>query len=103
MSHPNEIELGGAELTDEAYEVARVWVTHRAGSRVWVDARVLEQPRDFGYLIADTIRHAAFAYSQVSGLEQDEAVKAIAAGVAEELEQQFGKEAASGNDTVGVE
>jgi hypothetical protein len=91
MSHPNEIELGGIELTDEAYEVARLWVTHSAGSSVWVDARVLEQPRDFGYLIADAIRHAAFAYSQVWNLDKDDAVKAIAAGVAEELEQQFGK------------
>ena len=92
MSHPNEIELGGIALTDESYEVARLWVTHSAGSSVWVDAGVLEQPRDFGFLIADAIRHAAFAYSQVHGLDQDEAVKAIAAGVAEELEQQFGKE-----------
>ena len=92
MSHPNEIELGGIQLAEDSYEVARLWVTQNAGSSVWVDARVLEQPRDFGYLIADAIRHAAFAYSQVWNLDQDEAVRAIATGVAEELEQQFGKE-----------
>ena len=92
MSHPNEIELGGVELTDESYEVARLWVTHKAGSNIWVDARVLEDPRSFGYLVADAIRHAAFAYSRVWDLDQDEAVKAIAAGVVEELEQQLGNQ-----------
>ena len=92
MSHPNEIELGGIELTDQSYEVARLWVTQNAASSVWVDARVLEQPRDFGYLVADAMRHAAFAYSQVWNLDQADTLKAIAAGVAEELEQQLGKE-----------
>jgi len=57
-----------------------------------VDARVLEQPRDFGYLVADAMRHAAFAYSQVWNLDRADALKAIAAGIAEELEQQLGKE-----------
>ena len=89
MTHANEIELGGIELTDEAYEVARLWVTNNAGSSVWVDARVLEDPRTFGYLLADAIRQAAFAYSQVWGLEQGDAAKAIAAGLAEELEQRL--------------
>ena len=89
MTHPNEIELGGIELTDEAYEVARLWVANNAGSSVWVDARVLEDPRTFGYLLADGIRQAAFAYSQVWGLEQSDAAKAIAAGLAEELEQRL--------------
>jgi hypothetical protein len=89
MSHPNEIELGGVELTDESYEVARVWVTHNAGSSVWVDARVLEQPEAFGYLVADTIRHAAFAYASVWQIDQDEALQKIVDGVAEELREQF--------------
>jgi hypothetical protein len=40
-------------------------------------------------LLADAIRQAAFAYNQVWGLTQDDAAKAIAAGVAEELEQRL--------------
>jgi hypothetical protein len=95
MSHPNEIELGGVELADESYEVARLWVTHEAGSGILVDARVLEDPRQFGYLIADTIRHAAFAYSQVWKLDQDEAAKVITAGMAEELERLMSKDISS--------
>jgi len=89
MNHPNEIELGGVELADQSYEVARLWVTHNGGSNVWVDARVLDDPKTFGYLLADAIRQAAFAYNQVWGLTQDGAAKAIAAGVAEELEQRL--------------
>jgi len=89
MSHKNEIELGGIELTDQSYEAARLWVTHSAGSSVWVDARVLEEPKDFGYLIADAIRHAAFAYARVWNLDQNKALQAIVNGVAEELGEQF--------------
>jgi hypothetical protein len=89
MSHPNEIELGGVNLTEQSYETARIWVTHEAGSSVWVDARVIEEPRVFGYLIADAIRHAAFAYASVWNLEQNEALQAIVDGVAEELREQF--------------
>jgi hypothetical protein len=89
MTHPNEIELGGVELTEQSYEAARVWVTHNAGSSVWIDARVIEEPKVFGYLMADTIRHAAFAYSRVWNLDQDEALQAIVDGLAEELREQF--------------
>jgi hypothetical protein len=95
MSHPNEIELGGIELTDESYEVARLWVTHEAGSGILVDARVLEDPRQFGYLIADAIRHAAFAYSLVWKLDQNETARVIAAGVVEEIERLLSKDISS--------
>ena len=61
MSHPNKIKLGGVELTEQSYEVARVWVTHEAGSSAWIDAGVLEDPKTFGYLMADVVRQAAFA------------------------------------------
>lgn len=92
MNHPNEIELGGIDLTEQSYEVARLWVTHEAGSGILVDARVLEEPTQFGYLLADAVRHAAFSYSQVWNLDGNQAAKAIAAGFAEELERQFPKE-----------
>ena len=89
MSHPNEIKLGGVELTEQSYEVARVWVTHEAGSSAWIDAGVLEDPKTFGYLMADVVRQAAFAYSQVYKIDQGEAAKAITSGLVEDLEKQF--------------
>ena len=89
MSHSNEIELGGVELTEGSYEVARLWVTHNAGSTIWVDARVLEDPRSFGYLVADAVRQAAFAYSKVYGGSQDDALQTIFDGLAEELDEQL--------------
>ena len=89
MSHPNEIKLGGIELTDQSYEVARIWVTHEAASSVWVDAGVIEDPKTFGYLMADAVRQAAFAYSKVWGIDQADAAKAIAGGLVEDLERLF--------------
>jgi hypothetical protein len=97
MTHPNEIELGGIELTDDSYEVARLWVTHEAGSSIWVDSRVLEDPKDFGYLLADAIRQAAFAYGKVWGIDQAHVAKAIAAGVAEGLEERLTVEGGTEN------
>jgi len=88
MSHSNEIELGGVELTEDSYEVARLWVTHNASSTIWVDARVLEEPRSFGYLVADAVRQAAFAYSKVYGGSQEDALQAIVDGLTEELDEE---------------
>ena len=60
--HPNAIALDkGAQLTSESVEVARIWITNGAGSNVLIDAGILEDPTVFGYLLADTIRHAARA------------------------------------------
>lgn len=85
MSHPNEIELGNVPLAEESYEVARLWVTDKAGSTVWVDANILEDPRSFGYLLADAIRQAAFAYSKVYGTDQEVALRGVVKGLVEEL------------------
>ena len=88
----NEISLeDGDVLTENSAEVARIWVTDNAGSSVWIDARVLEDPRVFGYLMADTIRHAARAYAGTWDLDENDALQAIVDGVAEELSEQFGE------------
>ncbi|MGQ0560030.1 MAG: DUF5076 domain-containing protein [Sphingosinicella sp.] len=89
--HPNAISLeGGDTLTEDSHEVVRVWITQNAGSSVWIAAYLLEDPRVFGYLISDTVRHAARAYAGTYGLDEDEALQAIVDGLAEELREQFG-------------
>ena len=85
MSHPNEIDLGAVPLAEESHEVARLWVTDRAGSTIWVDASILKDPRSFGYLLADAIRQAAFAYSKVYGSDQEDVLRGIVNGLVEEL------------------
>jgi hypothetical protein len=88
--HPNAIKLDpGAALTDESVEVARIWITNNAGSNVLIDAGILEDPTVFGYLLADTIRHAARAYAGTWGLDEDAALQAIVDGVGTELCEQF--------------
>ena len=87
---PHEIALtGGDELTAESHEVARVWITNNAGSSVWINAGILEDPTVFGFLIADTVRHAARAYASTWDLDEGEALQAIVDGLGEELREQF--------------
>jgi hypothetical protein len=88
--HPNAIPLeNGDPLTDQSFEVARVWITNGAGSSVWIDAGILEQPEVFGFLIADTVRHAARAYAGTHDLSEDECLQRIVDGISEELREQF--------------
>ncbi|WBH15411.1 DUF5076 domain-containing protein [Sphingomonas radiodurans] len=90
MTKPRGIDISGVPaLGKDSAEVARIWVTDRAGSTVLIDAGVLEDPRVFGYLMADTIRHAAKAYAAAWSTDEGAALQAIVDGVAEELREQF--------------
>lgn len=92
MSEPKHaIKLeNGDTLTEASAEVARIWVTDGAGSSVWIDAAVLQDPTIFGYLMADIIRHAARAYAQTWDLDENEALQAIVDGTFSELRDQLG-------------
>jgi len=86
---PGAIALDhGDVLTDASSEVARIWVTDGAGSSVWIDARVLEDPTVFGWLMADTIRHAARAYAGTWDLDEGIALQRIVDGVTQQLRDQ---------------
>ena len=88
--HANAIPLeNGSVLTEDSYEVARVWITNGAGSSVWIHAGLLEEPSMFGYLMADTIRHAAVAYANTWDIDEVEALHAIVSGLAQQLDGQF--------------
>jgi len=81
----------GDVLTDRSAEVARIWITDGAGSSVWIAAHLLEDPKVFGYLMADTIRHAARAYAGTWGGEEPAMLQAIVDGVGEALREQWGE------------
>lgn len=86
------IELtGGDDLTDASSEVARIWVTDGAGSSVWINAGLLEDPAIFGCLVADTIRHAARAYAGTWSLDEGDALQRIVNGLTAELRGQIAK------------
>ena len=88
--HPGAIALtGGDTLTAESVEVARIWVTNNAGSSVWIDPNPIGEPHVFGYLLADTLRHAARAYADLEEIDELEALQAIYAGLVEELRAQI--------------
>ena len=84
--HPAAIRLtDGDTLTGESVEVARIWVTNDAGSSVWIDPNPIGEPRVFGYLLADTLRHAARAYAELDELDENDVLNAIYAGLVDEL------------------
>jgi hypothetical protein len=88
-SHPHAIDLGDmGNLTDQSHEVMRVWVTNNSGSSVWVDAQLLEDPKVFGFLIADVIRHSASAYAETSEMDAGAALQAIVDGVIAQMREQ---------------
>jgi hypothetical protein len=87
--HPHAIDLGDlGNLTDQSHEVMRVWVTNNSGSSVWVDAQLLEDPKVFGFLVADLIRHSSSAYADASDLDEATALQAIVDGVIAQLREQ---------------
>lgn len=91
MSGPQEITLeNGDILTEDSVEIARIWVTHGAGSSVWIAAYALQDPTVFGYLMTDTIRHAAKAYANTWDMGEDEALQAIVNGAFAGLRDQIG-------------
>jgi hypothetical protein len=86
----NQISLeNGDTLGEDSHEVARIWITSGAGSSVWIDAGILEDPHVFGFLIADTVRHAARAYATTYGMDEHHALQEIVDGLGEELREQF--------------
>jgi Domain of unknown function (DUF5076) len=86
---PGPIKVPKGLLAGRSAEVARIWITNNAGSTVLIDAEVLADPKVFGILMADTIRHAAKAYAQAWSLDEEAALQAIVVGLAEELRDQF--------------
>jgi hypothetical protein len=90
--HPNAIALEKGEvLTDQSHEIMRVWVTNGAGSSVWINAAAIDDPRIFGYLMSDAVRHAARAYATTWSRDEGQMLEAIVAGLSEELRRQVGE------------
>lgn len=88
--HPNAIDLGNpTNLTDQSHEVMRLWVTNNAGSSVWVDTRLLEDPKVFGLLVGEAVRHSAAAYAEQSGIDANAALQAIVDGMITQLREQI--------------
>ncbi|WP_294120123.1 DUF5076 domain-containing protein [Sphingomonas sp.] len=87
--HPYAIELDdhGEPLSDEAGEIARIWIDGHA--RVWIAAYRLEEAQEFGRLMADAVRRAAVAYSATLSLDEHETLQQIVDGFTQELREQI--------------
>jgi hypothetical protein len=84
MSEPkNRIDLDGVQVlsADQSVEIARLWVTDRGPSTVFINAGPLADPMAFGVLLADTAHHGARAYARQYGISEEEALAAIWRGL----------------------
>jgi hypothetical protein len=86
----NQLSLDDGDiLTDESWEIARIWIHNGAGSAVWIAAWALDDAKSFGRLMADTVRHAARAYAHVYDGNENDMLQEIVDGLGEELREQF--------------
>ena len=88
----NVLPLGEENgLTDDSYEIVRIWVTDASGSHIWIAPYYMENAHYFGYLLADTARHGARAFASEHGIGEAEALQQIVNGIGEALREQFSK------------
>ena len=74
----------GVSSDPEAFEIARVWVAHRA-QHVSLKHDVWPDPAAWGILLADLARHVATAYAQ-AGRDLHEACLRIREGFEAEMD-----------------
>lgn len=80
--HPNQIRMNpAARMSDNSYEIARLWVTDQGPSTAFINARTLPSPEHFGMLLGDAAHHGARAYAEAMGISVEEAASRIWAGL----------------------
>ena len=79
------IALDDAGLGKGASEIARVWIDEGGEVVVLVAAYAMEDPRAFGHLMADTIRHGARAYAGTWEIDEQAALQTMIDGFVEEM------------------
>jgi hypothetical protein len=84
-SKPKELIIPQVARADkDAYEVARVWVA-RKDQHVSLNVGVWKDPAAWGILLSDLAKHVANAYVATAGMEFEDALSRISAGLIAEL------------------
>jgi hypothetical protein len=73
---------------DRKHPLIRARIGDNGYPEVSIAAFQLEKAFDFGRFIADVARHGAKAYATTYGLDEDEAMQEICAGLTEQLRWQ---------------
>ncbi|WP_379552591.1 DUF5076 domain-containing protein [Erythrobacter sp. W53] len=76
-----EIDVSSFDFLADSVEVARLWVENEGPATCIIQPDKLEDPRHFGLLMVDAIRHGARAYAQCYGISEEDALAAIWQGV----------------------
>lgn len=84
----SELPIPAEALDDpDSFEIIRVWAAN-GEQFVTLEAGFDGGPENFGYMIADLIRHGARLYSQRESISARDALNKIVAGMRQELAHQ---------------
>ena len=75
------ISVDGCDFLDQSVEVARLWVENGGPATCLIQPEWLAEPEMFGMLMVDAIRHAATAYAQCQGIDENVALQRIWVGL----------------------
>jgi hypothetical protein len=80
-----DIDALGLDLS-RADEVVRIFMGREEGNTILINAAALREPFILGMLCVDLMKHGAMAFAQASGVDPQEAFKAIMSGLTAELQ-----------------
>ncbi len=82
-----ELALGGIEHTiANSDEIVRIFMGRGGPATYMVDAARITEPFMLGMICADLTRHGAMAFAHAKGMDPQEALEAIIAGLWAELQ-----------------
>ena len=76
----------GAQL-DGAREVVRLWIAKDGPNSVFIDADPIDDPRTFGRLVVDILKHGAMGFAHSKGMDPQQAFEGIMQGLSSEIQK----------------
>jgi hypothetical protein len=85
MNNYNELLIPEAAKNDlNSLEIVRIWIANK-GLHVCLKADVWKDPFAYGIMLCDLVHHIANAFAQEQGLDRNQTVERIMAGLQAEL------------------
>lgn len=81
-----KVEQVGAQL-EGAKEVVRMWVSENGPNAVFIDAEPIDDPREFGMMVVDILKHGAMGFVHSKGMDPQQAFEGIMQGLASEIKR----------------
>jgi hypothetical protein len=80
-----DLDEVGFDLS-QADEVVRIFMGREEGNTILINAEALREPFILGMLCVDLMKHGAMAFAQAQGIDPQQALQTILAGLMAELQ-----------------